>query len=522
MRLVRSERATTLRISCQGDDGVSVDLQKLIDQHTLFAESAIDRALVLTDAVGMITSWNRGAVLLTGWPQPEMIGSTIDKLYGSAEQGSAIAAADREEARRLRHFRKEVWIPRKDGSEFLAALNVASLIDANGNSHGFGYRVEDITERRAAETELKRSALHVQSILATVPDAMVVIDERGIVISFSSAAERLFGYAAAEVIGQNVKMLMPAHDAQLHDSYLQRYITTGERRIIGIGRIVVGRKADGSEFPMELAVGEALAEGHRIFTGFVRDLTQQRRAEIELHELQSELIHVSRLSAMGTMASTLAHELNQPLTAIANYMEAACVLLSAPDEETIELLREAVRESAAEALRAGSIVRRLRDFVARGEVDMRPEQLSTLVEEATRLALVGARERNIRTFYDLDSSLDLVVVDRIQIQQVLVNLLRNAVEALADAPARDIHISSATDRDGMVRVSIADTGTGLSSQIAEQLFKAFTTTKSSGMGLGLSICRTIIEAHGGRIWYEDRPGGGAMFHFTLIVAKEAQ
>jgi two-component system sensor kinase FixL len=500
---------------------VSADLQKLIDQHTLFAESAIDRALVLIDDNGVITSWNRGAVLLTGWQQLEMLGSTIDKLYGSAEQASVSAAADREEARRLNYFRKEVWIPRKDGSEFLAAINVASLIDASGCSHGYGYRVEDITERRAAETELKRSALHLQSILATVPDAMVVIDERGIVISFSSAAERLFGYAAAEVIGRNVKMLMPALDAKLHDSYLQRYIATGERRIIGIGRLVVGRKVDGSEFPMELAVGETLSDGHRIFTGFIRDLTRQRRAEVALQELQSELIHVSRLSAMGTMASTLAHELNQPLTAIANYMEVARLVLDSPTQETIGELHEAVSESGVEALRAGSIVRRLRDFVTRGEVDMRPERLSSLVEEAARLALIGARERNIRTFYDLDASVDLVIVDRIQIQQVMVNLLRNAVEALTDAPARDIHIASAADQDGMVRVSIADTGTGLTPQIAEQLFKAFTTTKASGMGLGLSICRTIVEAHGGRIWYEDCPDGGAMFQFTLTAAVES-
>jgi two-component system sensor kinase FixL len=172
-------------------------------------------------------------------------------------------------------------------------------------------------------------------------------------------------------------------------------------------------------------------------------------------------------------------------------------------------------------LRAGSIVRRLRDFVTRGEVDMRPERLSSLVEEAARLALIGARERNIRTFYDLDASVDLVIVDRIQIQQVMVNLLRNAVEALTDAPARDIHIASAADQDGMVRVSIADTGTGLTPQIAEQLFKAFTTTKANGMGLGLSICRTIVEAHGGRIWYEDCPDGGAMFQFTLTAAVES-
>jgi two-component system sensor kinase FixL len=493
---------------------------RLLEQHLIFAESAIDRALLLVDDAGVVTSWNRGAELLTGWPAATMIGATIDRLYAPQDQADGIVERDRALARDARYIRKEAWLRRRDGSELLAALNIAALVADDGRSFGFGYRVEDITARRAAETELERSARHLQSILATVPDAMVVIDERGVVMSFSTAAERLFGYPASAVIGRNVSLLMPEGEAGRHDRYIARYLATGERRIIGIGRIVVGRKSDGSEFPMELAIGEAVADGHRIFTGFIRDLTDQQRAELELKELQSELIHVSRLSAMGTMASTLAHELNQPLTAIANYLEAVRDLMDEPTDETGALIHQAVDESAREALRAGAIVRRLRSFVARGEIDKRPHHLPDLIDEAARLALIGAGERHIRTFYDLDPAADVVVVDRVQIQQVLVNLLRNAIEALADAPSRDIRVTTATAPDGMVRVTISDTGPGLADDVVDHLFQAFTTTKRDGMGLGLSISRTIIEAHGGRIWHERGSDGGATFTFTLIAGRE--
>lgn len=498
---------------------MAFDYQQVVDQHALFAAAAVDRALILVDDTGATTSWNRGAEMLTGWDQKEVIGTPIDPLYPTADRASGTIGHDRSEATRLGQYRRDGWVCRKDGTEFLATINVSALIDAEGRSHGFGYRIEDITDRKAAEAALERSSQHLQSILDTVPDAMIVIDERGIVMSFSAAAERLFGYDAVVVVGRNIKMLMPASDADRHDSYIRRYLTTGERRIIGIGRIVVGRKADGSDFPMELSVGEARSEDHPIFTGFVRDLTEQQRAELRLREMQSELIHVSRLSAMGTMASTLAHELNQPLTAIANYLEASRDLLDDPDPERLAMVHEAVTESAREALRAGSIVRRLREFVARGEVQERAERLPELIEDASRLALVGARERGVRFFQELDPNCEMVMVDRVQIQQVLVNLLRNAVEALAGAPVRDILLSTAPEGDTMVRVSISDTGPGLDEAVADRLFAAFTTTKSDGMGLGLSICRTIVEAHGGRIWHEPYPEGGATFHFTLIAAE---
>ncbi|WP_431471081.1 PAS domain-containing sensor histidine kinase [Sphingosinithalassobacter sp. LHW66-3] len=486
-----------------------------------FIEGATDRALFLLDPDGTIATWNRGAEQLTGWTAEEIGGQPIARLYPDPDHGGGTAAEDLAAAARERHTRTEAWRVRKDGSEFLADVSLTALYDADGALLGFGQVLYDITDRKAAERALERNALHLRSILATVPDAMIVIDERGIILSFSAAAERLFGYGEADVIGQNVAMLMPSPDRERHDNYIARYLATGERRIIGIGRIVVGQRRDGTDFPMELAVGEANTDGHRIFTGFIRDLTEQQRAELRVKELQSELIHVSRLSAMGTMASTLAHELNQPLTAIANYLEAGRDLLGdlAAEGETAAMLREAMDESAHEALRAGNIVRRLRDFVSRGDVEKRVEDLSHLIDEAGRLALIGAKERGVRAFYDLDLAAEAVLVDRVQIQQVLVNLIRNAVEALAESETRDITIATAPDARGMVRVSVADTGPGLAPGIAATLFQAFNSTKDRGMGLGLSICRTIVEAHGGRIWAEARPGGGTIFHFTVMGAE---
>ena len=243
-----------------------------------------------------------------------------------------------------------------------------------------------------AEQAFAREA-HVKSILDTIPDAMIVIDERGIMQSFSAAAERLFGYRAAEVLGKNVKMLMPAPYREGHDGYLLRYLKTGERRIIGIGRVVVGERRDGSTFPLELNVGEMKTGNQRFFTGFIRDLTESQKNEARLQELQAELVHVSRLTAMGEMASALAHELNQPLSAIANYMKGSRRLLEDSSDERATILREAMDKAAEQALRAGQVIRRLRDFVARGESERRVEDVKKLVEEASALALVGAKDR---------------------------------------------------------------------------------------------------------------------------------
>ena len=327
---------------------------------------------------------------------------------------------------------------------------------------------------------------------------MIVIDERGIMQSFSSAAERLFGLRAAEAIGQNVKILMPEPYREGHDGYLQRYRTTGERRIIGIGRVVVGQRKDGSTFPMELAVGEMQSGDRRYFTGFIRDLTERQQTEARLQELQAELVHISRLTAMGEMASTLAHELNQPLSAISNYLKGSKRLLEDNRDEKSIMMRDALEKAADQAMRAGQIIRRLRDFVSRGESERRVESITKLVEEASALALVGVKDRGIRVQFRFDPDVDLVLADRVQIQQVLLNLIRNAMDAMETSHARELVIAIAPVEDKYVRISVSDTGSGIAPEIAEQLFQPFITTKRQGMGVGLSISRTIVEAHAGR------------------------
>jgi two-component system, LuxR family, sensor kinase FixL len=366
----------------------------------------------------------------------------------------------------------------------------------------------------SARDALEREA-HLQSILDTVPDAMIVIDEHGIIRSFSSTAERLFDFTAAELLGKNIKLLMPSPYRENHDGYLERYLRTGERRIIGIGRVVVGQRRDGSTFPMELAVGEMRSSNERFFTGFIRDLTERQQTEARLQELQAELVHMSRLTAMGEMASALAHELNQPLSAIANYMQGSRRLLENSAQDQSTLLRDAMDKAADQALRAGQIIRRLRDFVARGENERRVESVKRLIEEASALALVGAKDQGVRVRFQFDPAVDLVLADKVQIQQVLLNLLRNAIEAMETSQRRELVISTAASNDDMISISVADTGCGIAPEISSQLFQPFITTKRQGMGVGLSICRTIIEAHGGQIDAEPNPVGGTIFRFTL-------
>jgi two-component system sensor kinase FixL len=352
----------------------------------------------------------------------------------------------------------------------------------------------------------------LRSILETVPDAMIVIDENGIIQSFSAAAERLFGYTTAEVRGRNVNMLMPAPYRDEHDRYLYRYHSTGERRIIGIGRIVVGQRRDGTTFPMELAVGEVMLDGRHEYTGFVRDITQRTESERRLQAVQAELVHVSRLTEMGQMAAGLAHELNQPLAAISNYVAASQRLLErGKSEEAIS----AAQKATEQVKRAGEIIRRLRDFVRRNDGEKREEPLANVIEEATALGFAGMKSLGVKVDLRVSPDASTAFIDKIQIQQVLVNLIRNALEAMINSPQRELVIATAPRDLDWVEIRVSDTGPGLARQVRDKLFQPFVTTKSGGMGVGLSICRSIVESHGGDLIAGDNDGGGTTFSMTV-------
>jgi len=396
----------------------------------------------------------------------------------------------------------------------------AVIRDETGTARHLSGIFLDVNEEKHLEAALRAQENHLRSILETVPDAMIVIDSRGIMELFSSAAERLFGYSKQEAIGQNVSILMPEPDKSRHDGYLERYLKTNDPHIIGIGRIVTGKRRDGTTFPMHLSVGQTQRGGELYFTGFVRDLTEHQQTQARLQELQSELVHVSRLTAMGEMASALAHELNQPLAAISNYMKGSRRLLAGSRDPNTPKIESALDRAAEQALRAGQIIRRLRDFVSRGESEKRVESLSKLIEEAGALGLAGAREQNVQLRFIIDPSADLVLADRVQIQQVLVNLFRNALEAMGQSQRRELVVTNRRVGNEMIEVEVSDTGSGFRDDVIPNLFQTFFTTKETGMGVGLSISRSIIEAHGGRMVAESNASGGATFRFTLPTADE--
>jgi len=358
-----------------------------------------------------------------------------------------------------------------------------------------------------------------ETLLSTAVDGIMVIDEKAHVLVYNPACERLFGYPPDQVLGRNVSMLMPEPYRSEHDGYVERYKKTGEKHIIGIGREVTGRRKDGSTFPMYLSVGEGRLAGKRIFVGIVNDISERARRESHIQELQKELLHATRLTSTGQLAAALAHELNQPLTAILNYVNALADMVDWENIPEGEVTREVLGKIGVQTERAGEIIRRLRGFVEKREPNRVEDDINKAVNDAIGLGLVGAAHDNIKLTVKLAHDLPPVLIDKVQIQQVMINLLRNAAEAMANSATRELTVTTGREDGGFVVVGGADTGTGLPENVKKRLFEPFVTTKKSGLGIGLSICRTIIEAHGGRLWATPNKGGGAVFRFRLPLAK---
>lgn len=366
------------------------------------------------------------------------------------------------------------------------------------------------------------SSQELQALLDAAVDGIVVIDRHGTILSFNRSAENLFGLSASEAVGRNVSVLMAEGDGQGHDESIGRYLKTHVPHIIGRGREVVAQRKDGSVFPAFLSVGAVQGAEPR-FVGFIRDVSATRKAEEDSHRLQDRLMHVSRLATVGEMASGIAHELNQPLAAIATYAHACDRLLSTPEPE-IDEVQSALKQIADQAVRAGDIIRRLRNLARTDESIRTPVDINSVIEELTDLIQIDARAHGVQYRQKLAPDLPRVTVDRAQIQQVILNLVRNALEALAlgQLDVSEVVISTRQNEQGEVEIAVCDSGPGVDNYIAHRIFDPFCSTKPTGTGLGLPISRTIVHTHGGTLDYKPNVPSGACFVVKLPSTRTDQ
>ncbi|MEM7545401.1 MAG: PAS domain S-box protein [Pseudomonadota bacterium] len=390
-------------------------------------------------------------------------------------------------------------------------------------------------DRRLASSRSKAELFDI--IVETAPEGIIIAAGDGRILSFSSAAERIFGWREADVIGQNLSILMPANHAELHDRYMARYQETGERQVIGQGRDVIALRRDGTSFAAHLEVGELREEDDHLFVGFIRDKTEENAANAKARRLERLLAQTGRAQVVGEMSTALAHELSQPLTAISNFAKAAALILE-EDDGDLSKAHSYVERVADLSLRSGDIVRKMRGLVERGKVNLKPDDINAIVEEAVHVSETGEDDRTVEVCLDLARDLPLVLADRIQVQQVVINLLRNAREAVEGVegrnalteqriatdmlPMRDrIEMTATVNDDECVVVTVSDTGPGIPADMLTAIFDPMVTSKPDGVGVGLAICRSIIHAHGGQIWAENNPDGGTNVHFTLRTADNA-
>ncbi|GAC09838.1 two-component system sensor histidine kinase NtrB [Paraglaciecola chathamensis] len=379
---------------------------------------------------------------------------------------------------------------------------------------------DPINQPSSAQSAIDANA-QLNALLDAAVDAMIIIDHKGGIELFNAAAQRMFGYSVEEVLGKNVKILMPAPYQEEHDKYLDNYMKTNHAKIIGIGREVRACKKNGKVFPIELSVGEVKDSSHKQFVGIIRDISEQVKARSDAIASREKLAHVTRLSTMGEMAAGIAHEINQPLSAVSSYAQACKNMLVRSSGEGLHSLQQQKLTSALEkishqALRAGEVIRRLRAFVKKRNSERDYVDFNALIEETIDLAKVDTRLLDHGIEVTLNSSpAPFLMIDQIQIQQVLFNLIRNAIDAMEEQPTDPVVIDTRWLNEQYLEISVIDTGYGISAQNAERLFHPFFTTKPSGMGMGLPICQSIIQSHGGELKHTPGKPKGSIFSFTL-------
>jgi len=499
------------------------DIGARLDAEAALRESEERLSLALSSHDVGIFEWRAGDRSITWSPgseqrlgfQPGDLSSWARwrKLADKKDVAATVARLKCATEKRAERFSFKYRLLTPSGTRRVIDGSARCFYDAKGAAVRIVGVNIDVTTREEREAALHAREAQLHSILETVPDAMIVIDERGIIRSFSRTAEQMFGYSATDAVGMDVSALSPGDATAGLDASLKSYVETGQ---LGGERLLNAVNATGAEIPVELRVGEASVGSERLFTGFVRDISERLDAEDRLSTLQTDLAHTSRVTAMGEMAAGLAHELNQPLTAIVNYLGTASYVLKHVEQPA--QAEEMVDAAMEQALRAGEIIRRLREFVAKRETERRRESIEPAVREAAELVLVGHQQSDLRILYDFDHKVTFMLADRVEVQQVLVNLLRNSIEAMKLFPKenKEIRLQTRALETQMIEFTVRDNGPGIPETVLSRMYQPFTSTKGgSGMGIGLSICRRIVQAHGGTLEAGNDRNGGACFRFTL-------
>ena len=382
---------------------------------------------------------------------------------------------------------------------------------------------KEIADRKHAEEDLRISEEKDRVIVEAANDAVITMDEKGAILLANPATRRIFGYDPVEIVGKPMTMLMPEMMRKLHENGFRRYLTTGKRHLNWQGVEVTAQRKDGQEFPVEVSFGELTSDGHKLFTGFIRDISERKQAEDRLRAsernlqtTQAELARVSRLTTMGELAASIAHEVNQPLTGVINN-GSACLRLLANNNLEPDVLRRALEGIIADGTRASTVLARIRAFIKKEPAEKSELDINEVIQEV--LVVLAGRElyeNQVLPNHQLKTDLPSVLADRVQLQQVLLNLIMNGIEAMAavsDRP-RLLGVQSRIDESGDVLVAVSDSGTGFGLEL-DRVFNPFFTTKANGMGMGLSISRSLVESHGGRLWAAPNSPHGAVFSFTL-------
>jgi two-component system sensor kinase FixL len=490
-----------------------------------FEQAAVGMAHVAVD--GRWLRVNDQCSAITGYSGEELLGGTFQQITHPEDLTDDLAEVELLLSGQSDRCATDKRYIRKDGGCVWVHRTVTLIRDVAGAPDFFVVVIHDISDRKRAEVSLVESEARYRAIFDSAVDAIAAIDSHGAIQTINSAARRIFGYAPAELVGKNISTLMPQRSAGEHDAFLDRHRTAHDRTIIGIGREVEGLRSDGAAISIDLSVAEWEREGQAFFTVIMRDITPRREAEDalrtsneRLRSLQNEYAHLAAVSEMGEMAAAIAHEINQPLTAIVNNLNAG--LFAAAEgfsQSAFDEAQEVMSVAAGQALRAGEIVHRLHELAGKGDGELSVEPVETLVDAAIGLALTDAAANRIQIERLAGAGGIEVRVDTVQIQLAIVNLLRNAIDALMTAPRhqeRRITIATSLNEEAdTVEIRISDNGPGIPEALRSTVFEPFFTSKVEGAGMGLSVCRRLIEAHDGSIELETSQGTGATFRLGL-------